>query len=102
MSVSELVKWNDTEQNEDNFWLPTPENPGNEEGNTPIQRKILEEIRARNKKEELDTNKDVKLRKTLFDMLQWEGSQIEDDRKLLEQTIVDYNDIFARHQLDIG
>ena len=36
-------------------------------------------------------------------MFQWEGSQIEGNHgKQLEQTIVEYNDIFARHRLDIG
>ena len=36
-------------------------------------------------------------------MFQWEGSQIEgNDRKQPKQTIVEYNDIFALHQLDIG
>ena len=35
-------------------------------------------------------------------MFQREGSQIEgNDRKQLEQTIVDYNDFFARQRLDI-
>ena len=34
-------------------------------------------------------------------MFHWKGFQIEgDDRKQLEQTIVQYNDIFARHRLD--
>ena len=36
-------------------------------------------------------------------MFKWEGSQIKvSNRKQLEQTIVEYNDIFARHRLDIG
>ena len=36
-------------------------------------------------------------------MFQWEGSQIEgNDRRQLEQTVVEYNDIFSRHRLDIG
>ena len=36
-------------------------------------------------------------------MFQWEESEIEgDDKKQLEQTIVEYNDNFARHRLDIG
>ena len=36
-------------------------------------------------------------------MFQWEGSQIEgNDRRQLEQTIIEYNDIFARHRLDTG
>ena len=36
-------------------------------------------------------------------MFQWEGPQNKgDDRKQLEQTIVEYNDNFARHRLEIG
>ena len=36
-------------------------------------------------------------------MFQWEGSQIEgNDKKQLEETIIVYNDIFARHRFDIG
>ena len=36
-------------------------------------------------------------------MLQWEGSQIEgNDRKQLEETIVEYKDIFALHRLDMS
>ena len=55
------------------------------------------------KKEELDPTKDQESRKKFLDMFQWEGSQIEgNDRKQLEQTILEYNDIFARHRLDIG
>ena len=36
-------------------------------------------------------------------MFQWEGSQVEaSNKELLEQTIVEYKHIFARHPLDIG
>ena len=68
--VNELNKSSEKEQSGENFWFPTPENPGKEK---------------------------------FLDMFQWEGSRIEtDDRKQLEQTIIEYNDIFARHRLDIG
>ena len=103
MYVNELMKSNETEQSDENLWFPTPENPGNEEEHTPIQRRILKEIRELIKKEELDPRKDQESRKNFLDMFQWEGSQIEgNDRKQLEQTIIEYNDIFARHRLDIG
>ena len=103
MYVNELMKANETEQNDENFWFPTAENPGNEDEHTPIQRRILKEIRELIKKEELDPTKDQESRKEFLDMFQWEGSQIEgNDRKQLEQTIIEYNDIFARHRLDIG
>ena len=103
MYVSELMKSSENEQNGENFWFPTPENPGNEEEHTPIQRRILKEIRELIKEEELEPTKYPESRKNFLDMFKWEGSQIEgNDRKQLEQTIVEYNDIFARHRLDIG
>ena len=36
MYVNELMKANETEHGDENFWFPTPENPGNEEEHTPI------------------------------------------------------------------
>ena len=103
MYVNELMKSNEHEPNEDSFWFPTPENPGNETEHTPIQRRILTEIRELIKREQLDPTKDAESRKKFLDMFQWDGSQTEgDDRKRLEQTIIEYNDIFARHRLDIG
>ena len=69
----------------------------------PIQRRILKEIRELIKKEQLDPTKDPESGKEFLDMFKWEGSQIEEnDKEQLEQTIVEYNDIFARHRLDIG
>ena len=103
MYVNELIKCNENEQYDEYFWFPTPENPGNKEGHTPMQRRILKEIRELNKKEQLEPTKDQTSRKLFLEMFQWEGSQVEgNDRKQLEQTIVEYNHIFARHRLDIG
>ena len=103
MYVNELIKCNENEQYDEYFWFPTPENPGNKEVHTPMQRRILKKIRELNKKEQLEPTKDQTSRKLLLEMFQWEGSQVEgNDRKQLEQTIVEYNDIFALHRLDIG
>ena len=41
MYVNELLKSTNNEQNDEIRWFPTPENPGNEEEHTPIQRRIL-------------------------------------------------------------
>ena len=95
MYINELLKSSEIEQNDENRWFPTPENPGNEEEHTPIQRLI--------QKEQIDPTKDQESRKTALDMFQWKDSQIEgNDREQLEQTIVEYKVIFARHRLDIG
>ena len=103
MYVNELMKSKENEQNDEILWFPTTENPGNEEEHKPIQQRILKEIRELIKKEELAPTKDQESRKKFLDMLQRERSQIEgDDRKQLEETIVEYNDFFARHRRDIG
>ena len=39
--VSSLIKTNRNPQNSENYWFPTPENPGNPEEHTPIQKRIL-------------------------------------------------------------
>ena len=63
----------------------------------------MKEIRELIKKEELDPIKDQESRKQFLEMFQWEGSQIEgNDWKQLEQTIVEYNAVFARPRFDIG
>ena len=103
MYVIELMKSTNNEQNDENLWFTTPENPGIEDEHTPIRRRILKEIRELIKKEQLDPTKDPESRKEFLDMFKWEGSQIGgNDKKQIEQTIVEYNDIFARHRLDIG
>ena len=103
MYINELIKSNENEQNDENPWFHTPENPGNEEDHTPIQRRILKEVRELIQKEQLDPTKDKESRKIFLDMFQWKDPQTEGiDKEPLEQTILEYNDTFARHRLDIG
>ena len=81
MYVNELIKFTNNEQNDENLWFPTPENPGNEDEHTPIQRRILKEIRELIKREKFDPTKDPESRKEFLDMFKWEGSQIEGNDK---------------------
>ena len=62
MYVNELMKSRENKQSGENFWFPTPENPGNEEDHTQIQGRILKGIRELIKKEELDPTKDQESR----------------------------------------
>ena len=43
--LAELLKTNEPDQQNNTFWFPTPENPGNTEDHTPIQTRILKELR---------------------------------------------------------
>ena len=42
---SQLLRTNKPEQQSNTFWFPTPENPGETEDHTPIQTRILKELR---------------------------------------------------------
>ena len=44
--VSSLIKTNKNSQNTENYWFPTPEDPGSPEEHTPIQRRILRDLQA--------------------------------------------------------
>ena len=43
--LSELLRTNKPEQQNNTFWFPTPENPGKPEDYTPIQTRILKELK---------------------------------------------------------
>ena len=91
------------EDNEEKFWFPTPENPGNEQEHSPIQKRILKELRELAALEKLDPTENEESRTKFLSMFKWTDSLITGkDRKNLEDTIVEFNDIFARHKLDIG
>ena len=91
------------EHSEENVWFPTPENPGDESEDTPIQQRILRELRDLVKLEELDPKRDEKSRSQFLSMFKWNDPLItEGYRQNLEFIIVEFIDIFARHRLDIG
>ena len=101
--VNALMQVDSPEQTEEKFWFPTPENPGDETEHTPIQQRILKELRELQKLEELDPKQSESSRTQFLSMFKWDNSLITgEDRENLESILVEFNDIFARHRLDIG
>ena len=56
--LTELLKTNKSNQQTTAFWFPTPENPGNTEEHTPIQTRILKELREIQQKEKVNPKVD--------------------------------------------
>ena len=52
--ISELLRTNKPEQQDNMFWFPTPENLGKLEDHTPIQTRILKELNELKDKEKLN------------------------------------------------
>ena len=58
--LNELLGTNKVEQQDNMFWFPTPENPGKPEDHTPIQTRILEELKELKNKEKLNPQESKK------------------------------------------
>ena len=69
--VSSLIKTNRNPQNSENYWFPTPENPGNPEEHTPIQKRILRELAALQDLETLNPTKDEESRAKFLRNFDW-------------------------------
>ena len=101
--VSSLIKTNKNPHNSENFWFPTPENPGNPDEHTPIQKRMLRDLQALQDLDTVDPNKDEESSAKFFENFDWKGSTPATDEKLkIEEFLVQIPNIFARHRFDIG
>ena len=101
--INALMQVDKPEDIEEKFWFPTPDNPGNEQKYTAIQKRILKELRELAELEKLDPTENAESRHKFLSLFKWTDSLITGkDRESLESTLVEFNDIFARHRLEIG
>ena len=98
--VSSLIKANKNPQNQENYWFPTPENPGNPDENYTNTKKILRKLQDL---ETLDPTKDPESRVKFLENFDWKDSTLTpEDKVKIEGLLVEFHDIFARHRFGIG
>ena len=101
--LTELLRTNKPYQQNNTFWFPTPENPGNTEDHTPIQTRILTELRELQRREKLNPKDDSESRTEFLKRFDWTDTLLtETEKQAVEDILVEYHDIFARHRKDIG
>ena len=101
--INELLKTSEKPSNNQNFWFPTPDNPGDPNTHTPIQSRILREIKELEEIQKLNPNNNAQERKAFLQTFKWDDSQLpENEKKDIEEILIEFNDIFARHRVDIG
>ena len=101
--LAELLRRNKPDQQKNTFWFPTPKSPGNAEDHTPIQTRILKELRELQQKEKLIPKDDIESRMEILKRLDWTVTVLRDTEiQAIEDVLVEYHDIFARHRMDIG
>ena len=101
--INSLLKTSkDTEVNE-TYWFPTPQNPGNEKAHTPIQTRILNELRKLEQLEKLYPLENTNSRNQFLSNFDWTDSTLQPEAKqAVENLLVEFHDFFARHRFDIG
>ena len=101
--LTELLRTNKPDQQTNTFWFPTPENPGNTNEHTPIQTRILKELCELQQKEKLNPNDDSESRIEILKRFDWTDTLLtENEKQAVEDILVEYHDIFARHRMDMG
>ena len=101
--LNELLRTNNSEQQDKTFWFPTPENPGKSDDHTPIQTRILKELHELKDKEKLNPQESTESRNKFLKRFDWTDTLLtETEKQAIEDILVEYHDIFARHRMDIG
>ena len=101
--LNALLRTNKPEQQNNTFWFSTPKNPGKPEDHTPIQTRFLKELNEFKDKEKLNPQEGTESRKKILKRFDWTDTLLtETEKQAIEDILVDYHDMFARHRMDIG
>ena len=101
--INSLLKTSKTDDVNETYWSPTPRNPGKKKEHTPIQTRILNELRELKQLEKLNPLEDIDSLNQFLSNFDWTDSTLQPDAKqTVENLLVKFHDIFARHRFDIG
>ena len=101
--INSFLKTSKTDEVNETYWFPTPQNPGKEKEHTPIQTRILKELRELEQSEKLNPLEDADSRNQFRSNFDRTDSTLQPDAKqAVENLLVEFHDIFARHRFDIG
>ena len=101
--INSLLKTSKDNEVNKTYWFPTPQNPGNEKEHTPIQTRILNELRELEQLEKLNPLENTNSRNQFPSNFDWTDSTLQPEAKqAVENLLVEFHDIFARHRFDIG
>ena len=101
--INSHLKTSKTDEVNETYWFPTPQNLGNVREHTPIQTRILNELRDLEQLEQLSQLEDTDSRNQFLSNFDWTDSTLQPDAiQAVEDLFVEFHDIFAQHRFDIG
>ena len=100
--LNERLKVNKKEDKTEQYWFPTLEQPGDPTTYALIQRRIFDELVELQTLEKLNPRDDEQSRKTFLDNFVWSDTTLTlFAQQKVEEMLVEFHDIFARHRFDI-
>ena len=75
--ISSLLKANRNNDQYEQYWFPTPENPGDELSHTPIQQRIFREVRNLEEVEKLNPQDNEESRRSFLSNFDWKDSMLQ-------------------------
>ena len=88
------LKTSKTDEVNETYWFPTPQNPGNEKEHTPIQTRILIELRELEQLEKLNPLEDTGSRNQFLCNFDCTDSTLQvDAQQAVENLLVEFHDI---------
>ena len=101
--LNELLRTSKPEQQDNTFWFPRPENPGKPEDRTPIQTRNLKELNELKDKGKLNPQEGTESQNKFLKRFDWTDTLLtEKEKQAIEDILVEYHNIFARHRMDYG
>ena len=87
----------------DKLWFPTPETCSDPENLSPLEREIYDQISYFKSLEKIDPKIDPSQKEKFLENFNWENSVLElNERKQVEELLLEFSDIFAKHRFDVG
>ena len=101
--INELLKVPQQNSEQDSYWFPNREEPGDPATYTPIQQRIYKELLELKELEKLNPNDNDTSKSTFLSNFDWSDTTLSpNERQQIEEILVEFHDIFAKHRFDIG
>ena len=98
-----LLKTSITDEINETYWFPTPQNPDNQREVTPIWKGIFNDLRYLERVEKVYPQYNNVSRTQFLSTFDWTDFTLEPEAKqAVETLLVDFHDVFAPHCLEIG
>ena len=101
--LHELLKVPPQNQEQETYWFPTPEEPGDPTTYTQFQQRVNDELLEFQRLEKLNPQDNEESRTSFLSNFYWSDTTLSQaERHHIEEILNEFHDIFARHRFDIG